>query len=507
MILLDISTSYHFRHWNPMGILRVEHEVYKGFSQRFTENLVPAIFDQETDAYYKIPEDIFDELIFRNGLQPTPPDRPAKSKSRWQSWGRILRFLYKSRKLRRVVSGGGDATYKAQEDVVANELLRISLEEFGMMVLNLKKVGFLSQGIRDRITLYEHVNHHAHHGLRRTIHDDLCVEANRIDPTTIEHYVSVGGFWSDDRYRHAYNNRCEFGWTNHYLVYDLVPILWGHVAEPTTRETFPVAMHWMLWGVDQVWTISETTKRDLVSHVAANGYPELPPNWVKPVRLGSDISHSELSSEEERAVFDKYDLTSGHFVLMVGTLEPRKNHDFAYRLWREMHNRSEKEVMPLVWVGQPGWAIQPLLDMIKQDHGLPHNAIRILSSVSDSELVALYEACRFTIYPSHYEGWGLPVVESLTHKKPCIVSAAPSLAEAGAGAVEVIDTLDGGKWLGRCLELMHSDDEYEAALEHAAKFKEDEWDAFRDVISSDFSSFLTERSALAEFEENLGSGS
>ena len=504
MILLDITTSYQFRHWNPMGILRVEHEVYKGFSEAFGENLVAAIYDVSTDGYYRIPEEIFEGLIFQNGLQPTVANRPAKAETRWRSWARILRFWFKSRKLKKVVVEGADESYRQKEDVVASELLRLSLEEFGMMITAMKKATFLPAGIRDRIKLYEHVHHHAHHGLRRTIHDDICDDNNRVDVSLIKHYVSVGGFWSDDRYRYAYRHRKDLGWTNHYLIYDLIPILWGHVAEPTTRETFPVALHWMLWGVDQIWTISETTKRDLLTHVSENGFPDMPLNWVKSLRLGSEVPVLDCAMGEERAVFDKYDLKPGGFVLMVGTLEPRKNHDFTYRLWREMQARSKNEVMPLVWVGQPGWAIQPLLDMIKKDQGLPHNSIRILSNVSDSELVALYQACRFTIYPSHYEGWGLPVVESLTHGKPCIASTAPSLAEAGGDAVEIIDTMDGNRWLERCLELMHSESAYEAAKDRAASFPRDSWTSFREDIFSDFSSFLEDHETSAKRDAIVG---
>jgi len=390
------------------------------------------------------------------------------------------------------VPGVGDKTHRAREEVIAEELLRLSLEEYGMMTGVLKKVSFLVPHLSGRIQQFDDINHRAHFGILRTVHDQICIEENRIEMATIRHYVSVGGFWSDDRYRFASEMRRDHGWTMHYLIYDLIPILWGHVAEPTTRKTFPLALHWVLWGVDQVWTISETTKRDLLRHIKENGYPAMDPDWVKPIYLGSEVQQSDLTDEEEQALFARYDLEPGRFVMMVGTQEPRKNQDFAYRLWRELNIRHPGKVMPLVWVGQPGWAIEPLLEMVCNDNGLPHQAIRTLSDISDNELVSLYRSCRYTIYPSHYEGWGLPVVESLSHGKPCLTSDAPSLIEAGAGASEVIGLFEGEKWLARCFELMQDETAYRAALDRVARFEGYSWDEFRETLCADFQDFLAQ---------------
>jgi len=68
--------------------------------------------------------------------------------------------------------------------------------------------------------------------------------------------------------------------------------------------------------------------------------------------------------------------------------------------------------------------------------------IMLFEGPTDAELAALYRGCRFTLFPSLYEGWGLPVTESLSFGKPCIASNSTSLPEAGGGMVRYFDPED-----------------------------------------------------------------
>lgn len=486
-ILIDLTTSYQFRHWRPMGILRVEHEVWRAFHDAYGLRAQGVIYDETREGFFRIPRVIFEEVIFRNGCQPVAPKRVETAKGRWRSWLRIARFVRQARRRSRAVPGQGDEAHRLKEGVIAEELLRLSPGEYAMMRAALVRLERLRPRVAQRIQQLDAINHRAHFGLMRTVHDAICTEANRVDPESVGDYVSAGGFWGDARYRCAYEMRAEHGWRLNYYIHDLIPILWGHLAEPTTRETYPPALHWMLWGVDRVWTNSRTTRRDLLSHIEQSGYPALDPGQVTPIYLGSDAL-CEAADEPTRAgIFARRNLTPGRYVLMVGTQEPRKNYDFAYRLWRELCARHPGEVMPLVWVGQPGWSIGPLLEMVRNDTGLPHGAIRILDDVEDAELAELYRGCRFSIYASHYEGWGLPVVEALSHGKPCLTSEAPALIEAGGGASEPIGLFEGEQWLARCHTLMVDEAAYGGACARAARFTPHRWAAFRAALISDFS--------------------
>jgi glycosyltransferase involved in cell wall biosynthesis len=129
------------------------------------------------------------------------------------------------------------------------------------------------------------------------------------------------------------------------------------------------------------------------------------------------------------------------------------------------------------------------VEMLEEDVGLPPGSIRVLSDVGDDALGALYAACRFTVYPSHYEGWGLPVVESLNHGKPCLCSDAPSIVEAAQGAADCLPLMDGEAWIARAMALMQDDAALAEATGRAEAFGGYRWEEFRANLVADFHAF------------------
>ncbi|WP_085835015.1 glycosyltransferase [Aquimixticola soesokkakensis] len=488
-ILLDISTSYNFRSLRPVGILRVEHELITAFTKAYGDRLVLGVYDPAKNAYFTFPKDKVESIIFRNEQETgTLMERALTATAKWRSWVRVARFALTAPRRSRQVSGTGDQTHKLRERILADELLRMSNDEFTMLIKGLRALARLRPRLNGRCDQLEQINHRAHHGILQPLDQSLRDLDNQIDPTQIGNYICAGTFWSDTRHIYAYDMRNAHGWRTHYLIYDLIPILWRHVAEPHTRETFPASLHWVLWGVDQIWTISETTSRDLIAHIEEYGYPRPDDSWIKPIYLGCELERKDDPDGLAQNVLARHKLEPGKYVLMVGTQEARKNHEFSYRLWRELCQR-HNEVLPLVWVGQPGWAIDHFLQMVSLDVGLPHDAIRILTAISDPELDMLYRNCRFTLYPSLYEGWGLPVVESLNYGKPCVCSTADSIVEAAGTSCEAIPLTQVETWLDRVWALMSDELAYTEALARAAQFKGYRWQDFRTNLIADFDRF------------------
>jgi glycosyltransferase involved in cell wall biosynthesis len=102
----------------------------------------------------------------------------------------------------------------------------------------------------------------------------------------------------------------------------------------------------------------------------------------------------------------------------------------------------------LVFAGREGWGVDALLDDLKHDPRVK-GRIELLTEARDADLAWLYGNCLFTVYPSLYEGWGLPVAESLAAGKFCLASNAASIPEVGGALLEYLDPLDATLWADR----------------------------------------------------------
>jgi glycosyltransferase involved in cell wall biosynthesis len=163
------------------------------------------------------------------------------------------------------------------------------------------------------------------------------------------------------------------------------------------------------------------------------------------------------------------------FVLFVSTIEKRKNHELLYRVWVRLIE-SGCEVPQLLFVGMRGWGVDELLADISRDRRVK-NRIHVLNNVSDAELTFLYDRCLYTLYPSFYEGWGLPVVESLAFGKFCLCSNAGSLTEAGEDFCEYIDPWDVNAWTSKIRYFVENPEEIEKRNRNAAlSFKAHSWE-------------------------------
>jgi glycosyltransferase involved in cell wall biosynthesis len=127
------------------------------------------------------------------------------------------------------------------------------------------------------------------------------------------------------------------------------------------------------------------------------------------------------------------------YVLLVATIEARKNHALLVRVWRRLIEQMPADQVPrLVFAGSVGWLVGDLLQQLDNANWLDGH-VALVHEPSDAELAALYRDCLFTVFPSLYEGWGLPVTESLGFGKPCIIANATALPEAGGAFARGFD--------------------------------------------------------------------
>lgn len=136
------------------------------------------------------------------------------------------------------------------------------------------------------------------------------------------------------------------------------------------------------------------------------------------------------------------------YILAVGTVEPRKNYPRLLAAYRQL--RSRIDVPELVIAGRRGWAYGDTLLRIAAEPG-----VRYLDHVDGGALTALYESAAVHVFPSLYEGFGLPLLEAMAHGVPSVVSSVGALPEVAAGAAVLIDPEDVDSIAGGLERLLH----------------------------------------------------
>jgi hypothetical protein len=181
-------------------------------------------------------------------------------------------------------------------------------------------------------------------------------------------------------------------------------------------------------------------KRRKIIFVAAAATLGHTPQDVKVIRLDADCrSPDDAGSARDVSVLNELGIGAEPYVLCVSTIEPRKNHLFAFSAWLQLiRTRGAERTPRLVCVGGRGWMHEAILPRLKASK-LLQSKVTLFSGLSDHELAALYRGCQFTIYPSRFEGWGLPVTESLCYGKIPLTARTSSLPEAGGDFADYFD--------------------------------------------------------------------
>jgi len=202
------------------------------------------------------------------------------------------------------------------------------------------------------------------------------------------------------------------------LVYDIIPVrLAGYESSDYTSNLRRLA-----GAASHVWTISEFSRRDFIGFASSTG-ARTPRASV--VYLGDD-------SGGQAAAAGAFPGDPGDepFVLLVSAFERRKNQLLAVHAWEALLAERGPDRMPLLVLAG---ARSDAFEIVSAAATRPElrGKARILPDVSEAAVASLRERCLFTLYPSRYEGWGLPVRESMAAGKYCLASNATSVPEAG----------------------------------------------------------------------------
>jgi glycosyltransferase involved in cell wall biosynthesis len=193
-------------------------------------------------------------------------------------------------------------------------------------------------------------------------------------------------------------------------VHDLAVLRRPEVFPAWTRLYGRTALRPTLRAVDRVFAVSEFSKRETVELAGVD--PEridVVPNALEPI----------FTAEGPRL--------DGDYALAVGTLEPRKN-------LARVVDATARAGVPLRLVGEAGWG----------DAGASGAHVTWLGRIGDEELAAAYRGARCLVFPSLYEGFGIPALEAMACGTPVVTSAGGALEEVTGAAAVLVDPLDAG---------------------------------------------------------------
>ena len=251
--------------------------------------------------------------------------------------------------------------------------------------------------------------------------------------------LSAGADWNTKDPDAISTLKSQTGFRFVMVCYDLIPVLSPQFYSARDATVFAHYFRAALGFADRFICISQRTARDLAEFAVAQGHYDAD---ICTERLGADAIGQAGGSAPLPA-----GIASERYVLFVSTIEPRKNHALLLRVWRRLAagEHGGTAGFKLVFAGRPGWMTQDIVVALSGETVFKRDVLHI-PSASDPELDALFEHAAFTVYPSHYEGFGLPVIESLAHGTPAIVSSAGSLPEAVAGLGPCVDPTDDDGW-------------------------------------------------------------
>ncbi len=219
-------------------------------------------------------------------------------------------------------------------------------------------------------------------------------------------------------------------------IHDLIYARFPHLFKPFDRWVFALKFRYACRHSDRIIAVSECTKRDIVKFFGTDE------SKIDVVYQGCDPQFATTYSEERKAqVREKYSLPE-RFLSSVGTIEERKNLLLSVKALRHL-----PEDIHLVACGRKTPYAERVMEYAVE-HNLAHR-VHMISGVAYADLPAIYQLSSVMLYPSRFEGFGIPIIEAQSSSIPVVAATGSCLEEAGGDAALYISP-DDDKALAEC---------------------------------------------------------
>lgn len=247
-------------------------------------------------------------------------------------------------------------------------------------------------------------------------------------------------------------------------IHDLSLLLYADTHQEHLVRRARIRLPTMTHIATRIITDSESVKREICAHLG------VAPEKITAVPLAPRRAFRPASATQARTVRRRLGVEED-FILFVGTVEPRKNLLTLVRAFDQLLRATDLRPQ-LVIAGQKGWLTEELFAHVEQS--ALSERILFTGYVSDEDLCALYSSCRVSVYPSLYEGFGLPPLEAMACGAPVITSRIPVIMETVGTAARLIEPSDVRELTAALVELLTNADARAhlstAGLQRAAEF-------------------------------------
>lgn len=251
-------------------------------------------------------------------------------------------------------------------------------------------------------------------------------------------YVSLGTGWNDPSGCLVAERHRSMGGRTVQMIHDLIPIVRPDLHMDWVRSNFQAWLDRVSQCTTLFLCVSQNTAKDLSNYLSskrqaakvavtplAHEFPGFQRGQIAAMPLNA--SEPVISLQDKR------------FVICVGSIEQRKNGTRLIEAWTQaIKQQPEDGDVALIFCGKRSWGLTEF-DKALGSATQQGFDIRVIENTSDEELAWLYSHCSFTVYVSLYEGWGLPVGESLWFHKRCLASKSSSIPEVGGKSIDYCD--------------------------------------------------------------------